>query len=748
MPTFTLPNHPGEFTPEEASAWQAALLSKGNLATNVEKAELGRGIVENILSETASRMRNLWRRWKATYYNLRGNTLELGGPEDVHSPELYKIIETIIPRVVEQIVGQDPYIDTVSRKRADRRTAETISAYMEWLMDQAKLRKLIDPAARDMAVTQIAPHYVTWENRVEDRQQHEVTRSLNYKTGKIDKKVKVTTKPTVVYSGVKIRPIDPFDFIIHPKATNAQDAPYVGHRAWLTIDEIQRMAEGMGWVNVRELTEGDAGKTLDVQQSYFTVGRDPTITSTFNEAPAVKGLPGKIEVVFIYTRASLDDSKTYKDYRIAVAGARVVLELRENPENFRPYALGRLSQSAHECFGTGMFDNAIRLNQQLDAYLQTVARGSKLAGMPLVFVDDAGDLPPSLFRVQPGKVYAGVGNLRFSQIPDGLLRAAPLMIQLWQRNIEETAGSFRIQMGQQDVNGTATAATLALQEGNRRMYGLVIAVGDWIEQILNLSYLYWKKYSTEDVEFPVLGKRALQLKRSHLTIGPADALDEVKFVMVGLRNTRNYGLKITGLRSAMDVSAPLIAANPQTIDQPAIIHSVFSEFVGPDEADRFVHLPTPIDNLFSQSQENDILLEGYEVDVDPDDDDEEHLRDLEPLRRAAMSRGSGMHKEVRRVVLQHGIAHDAQLLNKRAREAAQERRAPLPMQASGMPAEAGGMPSPETGAASPRAGAFELADTIGNERGAVPGPEESPRRTRRSSRTRRPTTQGNNRSAE
>lgn len=726
--TFTMPQQEGEWTPDEAKAWHDILLKDvPNLAGREDVKRQATKLATSIIGDWSEYMQGLWRRWRGTWHMLQGNTLERGGPEDVHSPELYKQMETIIPRAEEQMLEREPWFRIISRKRSDRDQVAALEAYMDWLFSQAKFRMLVEPALRDMLVCQKAAFYVTWENRKAMRTTRTVERKLNYESGKIDRKVKVERKEEVVFSGTKYNLIDPVDFLIDRKATNPQEAVFVGHRAWLTIDEIRQLAPIHGWVNVDELDDDAVGKTLGPQMDQYTWGRDPTARYGSQQDRLQKRdqRPGKIEVVFLHTRATFDEGKTYKDYRITIAGGSVVMDVRENPEDFRPYATWRVTKSGHEFYGTGIFDNTLRLNQHLDRFLQTIARGSAVAAQPIVFADEDSDLPDSLYKVTPFKVYKGTGNVRFTQIPDGFLRSAPLMISLWQRNIEETSGSFRIQMGQQD-GGTATEATLALQEGNRRMRGIIRSMADGLEQILDLTYRYICKYSTEDVEFPVLGKRAIDMRKTHLTVGPADLLDDVKFELVGLRSARNYGLKATGLKAFTDSMAPFIMANPQSVDQVAIMHEFASEFLGPDEADRLVKVPTSLNKLKSQDDENEGLMQGAEIEVDPDDNDEEHVQSIAPLFQIAIQQDCPWHPEVRRVVIQHMLDHMQQLRQKEAQKQAIENRKPI--QQALTPAEAGGQPAADGGMGSPQRGGFGndmmslLNEPPGQTQGENPGP--------------------------
>lgn len=749
MTVTTIPQREGELAPVEAEAWVDAQQDEPNLASNQDLAARALKYVDSTISEWTDRMRGLHRRWRATYYMLAGNTLDKAGMEDVHVPEIWKAIETLVPRIEEAILEKDPWFRIVPRRLSMRDTAETTAAYIDWQFDQAKIRDQVQAAIRDMLVTQCASWYGRWEVRKKVGREREIVREFDAK-GRLRRSVKSGPRKEMVdYLGPLATLIDPFDFIIDTKSTSPQNAIYVGHRVFMTVDEIRRVGRQMGWLNLDNIeTKVGQNTSFGVEQNYYKWSRDPTARYSDPDDRIQKqdGRPEKLEVVVLYSRWSLTDDHNYDDYRMVAVGGRTVLELRRNPYDgqIRPYATARSTKSGHEFYGTGTFDNAIRLNQHLDRYHQTFLRGAMTSAVPFAFIeDDDGEFPDSLYKITPGKVFPGVSGVRFSQVPDGFLRSAPLVLGTLQRNIEETVGAFRIQMGQDLSGGTATEATLSLQEGNRRTRGIIRAMGDGLGQLLELFYKFNQQFSMEDVEFPVLGKRGLDLRKTHANIGPADLLDDVKFDLVGLHSLRTYGLKATGLQAFVTSMMPLIVANPQSVDQIGLMHEFASELIGPDEADMLVRVPTSPDKLRSQELENEILVSGEEAEVDPDDVDEDHLEKMQFLFDRAKNPDDPMHADVKRVVIQHYTQHLGQAQRKEAQKKAMEARQP-PQQM--LPPEAGGQQG-ETGA-SPQAGGMSAAMQLASEPGGqTPGENPGPadvRKYPRSGKASRTTNQTEN----
>ena len=745
--TTSLPVVEGQFTPEEAQASTDLHLGP-NLAGNKQYEEAARTTVQTIVQEWTEMTRPLHKRWRATWWMLSGNTLEKGNVEDVHVPEIYKHIETIVPRLEEVILEREPWFRIVPRRRNDEAAAESMASYIDWQFSQADLRTLIQPAIRNMLVTQCAAFHVYWTNKTGWRTQREILRKWT-KDGHLKKSVKKKRVRSVVFSGPKADLIDPLDFLIDPKATNPQNAVYVGHRAWLTIDEIRRLGREFGWANMDALRDEVPG-SYNQETDVYRYARDPSARygEAFNRQAPNDGRPKKLELTILYSRWSPDpENVEYEDYRFVVVGGKTILEVRKNPNDgeLRPYATMRITKSGHEFYGVGPFDNAIRMNQHLDRIHQTVMRAARVAAGPMVFAEDDGDLPDSLYQAAPFQVFKNVGNVRFSPIPDGLLRVAPLIFTEWKNNISEVVGSYPIQMGQ-DSNGTATEASLSLQEGNRRQRGHLRAIADGLDQILHLFVKYNLQYSESDVEFPVLGKRALDLRKTHINMTPADLLDDVQFELVGLRSSRTYGLKATGLQAAINATQAFIVSNPQAVDQVALMHELFTELVGADEADRIIKVPTPLEKLRSQLEENEGLIEGADIEVDDADDHMQHLEEIDPLWQRATDLNSDMPLQVRKVVIAHRETHRYKMEQQKAIQKAKQDRQPQMV----APEEAGGSPAKDDGGAGapPKGGVSNAMIEMANEPGGQtagenPGPSDS-RKYGKSGRKSRTTNQSEN----
>lgn len=723
MNTLTLSD--GPISASEAEQWTKAAIPYANRAGDKGVAERALKAAQAAVRDWSERVLPLHKRWRHTFYMLSGNTLDNVGPADIHIPEMHKILETAVPRVVEALLDRDPWFRVLGRRSIKTKEAETIAAYLDWQIDQDKFVDKVEPAVRNMLVTQVAAFHICWERRLKRRFRREY-KQIDSKDGKARYAVNGEWREEVDYDGPATRLVDPFDFIMDPSSTDPQMASYVGYRALVSLDEIERYGKMFGWENltvIREATE--SGHLTPDYGQINRWSRDPsTRYSSDQKRKHLDHQPGKFEVVSLWMKADILEEGVFEEVEIVVVNGSTVAVARQNimDGQFRPFAIARASNNGHHLFGVGPFDNAVRLNQQLDRYMAIVYRAAELSAMPFGFTGEDGELPDSLYRTRPGQLFKGVKDITFSSVPEGFTRSAPLVVGSLTRHIEETTGVYKIQMGQADAAGTATEATLSLQEGNRRMRAWIRAVAGMFKQTLDIFHRLNQQFTCAKTPFRVLGKRAAALGTEYVEIGPDSMLTDVDFEMVGLKSLSTNGLQQVGLQALINIGAPFMQANPDLVNVGPLLHDAAKLLVGREEADRYIRVPPDPDNMVPQEQENVILLSGGEVEVHEMDDDEDHMVRMRDLVAQAEDEDSGMDARVVENVLKHHLEHALARKRKAAKRHAAEERQQL----------VSTMMQQQTGTA-PQPGGFMTQP--GQKAGSMPGQNPGPMDVRKAPRT-------------
>lgn len=723
-----VPEIPGELTKSEAQAFRTD--PQHNLASNRDTAERVGQLVSTINREHTNMMRPLYDRWRLTEMSLAGNTLENGGPMDAHTCEVYKAREILVPRLEDRLMNAWPWFRVEPRKEQWRAEVRAIEAISDFYFDQSDARFLVAPNAHDYLVAQAGIYHVQWEN--EFRERISVSSKTEFgKDGSSKKRITSNREERIYFSGPRPRLVDPFDFLIHFRASNAQDAAYVGHRCVMRIDEVRRIGEEQGWTNLgRDLKESNQSGAFGNEVEAYKWGLDPTYAgrdgafSVLKKRTALE--PDEVELTFLYMKLDpYGDRSTYRDYRIVMANGSLVLDIRRNPHDgdMRPYALSHVHKNGRSFYSTGRLDMAIRMEMHADRLFQDAMHTSALAGRPLVFTEQTGrQIPKSLLHVEPFSVIQGVGRVQMTEFPTGGLQSQAAVLSLVQRQLESVVGVSQLQYGQDLTGGTATESTIALQEANRRIAADLVACARGLSELMQINYRLAQQYGIEDIEVPVLGKRRVHLGRDFINVTPQELMADVKFRMVGLENAATHGAKASGYAALMSQFGPLILQSMGRVKTMRLLHQAATELVGRDDADQFLSVPDDPEDLLPQSVENELLHKGP-VEVSADDDHREHLRDrvFRAMVAAAKAPDSRYPAHVAKWIMQHELDHKMG----EQRQMREEEKAQMAMQQ--LPPEAGGTPSPDGSRRSPLAGGYSDALVGGQTPGEVPGPTDMSR---------------------
>lgn len=691
-----------------------------NLATNPNIAGKAVSVVQTVVKDWLDNTDRLRRRWRKIYFMLAGNSLEKRSPEDIHVPELATIVETMIPRIVEAIKQHDPWFSVFGRDHLDDAEAEALAGLFDYLLDQSGTDELVEPNVRNAVVTQFAMSKVWWRRSTCERVKRTVDKQIDEATGKTKYHITAKVVEEVDYNGIEHALIDPYDAIIDTSKTSAQRMLYVGDRQRMHKSNILAMGEQLGWQNLDKLSPGASGNQVDSRLGdNDKYSRDPgrPWTETLNRSQLTEDT--EHEVVCIYVRTALEPDRKIRDYEIVLVDGSIPMVVRRNTHDgqIRPYAINRVPRNGHSFFGTGVIDNSVRMNQYLDRLNAMALKAAEFGALPVGFAEQRSDLPDSLFKVSPGQMYSGVGNVRFMPVSEGSYRGCLELMNYTSRKIEEATGISKLQQGQDLTGGTATESTIALQEANRRLRSQIRSFGDWMKQVLVITANLARQCLDDKTTYRVLGKRASMLKSNYMSVEPDLLQHDIDFEIVGLRSLNSYGVRGAALQALGNLGMPIIAANPDRIDQVGFFYEVTSEMVGRDMADRFIRMPQKPELVVPADQENAMLLSGTEIEIHELDDHKDHAKQHLPLFNAV--RRGFIKGPAAVAIARHMLAHGQALEVQEARNRQmQQRQMAAPAEAGGDAGESG--QSPVAGGFSPQMGGSKPAGQSGQN----PGPPD------------------------
>lgn len=679
--------------PGQLREWSRNLAPYRNLAGDKSIADRARLYANGITTNHDRATEEHRNRWDVIDYMMKGQTLtEWDGPDAVHVPELYKMLETLVPRIEDAVTMFDPWFSVKGREHLDKLKSGKVKAFLDYQLDQAKFSELVPYSIRVMLMYGfcVMKTWWHWETDVRVEKRHRVEQLKDGSKRRVTESREVDK---VVYEGPKIKLVDPYWFIIDPKATTPREAEYIGDTCEMTYDQIAELGEQGVYENWRKLADEEprgSGELAD-RSRYSRSGAN----GDFGERRPI-GAPKKFMVTEIWGRFDIYGTGRTRECVITVANGDTVLRVQENPfdDKHRPYAIAKANKYAYDFYSVGPLDHCIPLSIELDTHRQIGLEANKLAMCPIIFTEETSDAPDSLWGVEPGTVFKGdYQSLHQLKIGTSLREMAEAE-SILRRDIEEVAGAPRIFEGTEGGETTATAVERKIQEGNKRVRGYVRAYTSMCEDLLSQMHALNKQYVTRDMKFRVMGKAGARLEEYELA-QPEDFLPEVDFEFVGISNLHTLGMEATNLQQFMAAIFPLVQMHPGIVDIPELASRLHDALLGRGADKPIVNVPDPLDELLTQHDENVLMIHGHKVPINRQDDDAEHAKIIEEAVFGNQELWESLHPDIKDLFTVHYERHLQALRGGEVREMAAQN--PKPYVAAGSAAfpGQGSLPMPQ-----------------------------------------------------
>jgi len=617
---------PGEPTEEAAKKWLQAQVPYRNEADD-------RGIAQRALHYSTTQKRTYeWRTyemrdlWEALDHILRGYSLSkrFVGTE-IHCPELYKMVETIVPRLEEAIMAYDPWFRVKGRDKVDRIREKSIQYWMEYLLDQAQFFNTVQPGIRSLVIYGFAAYKVWWDVTYQDC----ITRDVEQLDDSRNPRFRITPKQTrkLKYEGMRMELIDNYDWMTDLQAPDHQKSMWCGDTRLMTLEEIHGLAD-QGVFNKA------AADTLNAQEPrkgtysnsrWAKINRRLDSSDDLFSHKRAEGQPKQFEVTEMWCQWSPLPGVPAEEYVISCANETVCLRAQKNPhdDKHRPYAVARIQATPFDWKPVGMLDHALRVQVELDDHQNLAARSAARRQSPLFFLGHNSDAPSNLWDCEDGQV------IRTDQKPEWFVPPGTYGDYLgfkndMRREIEEISGAPRVYEGTDNSSGTATEIERKIQEGNRRLKSGVLAMASCYEQVLQQGYQLSAQYVTRRKAFRVLGREAAKANEL-IDISPDQLQDPIDFEFEGPRGLQNLGLRGTQVVSWMNAVAPLLQGLGGQLNIPALVRDMHQTMVGSRMGDDVLRVPASPEDLLNPGQENIMLAQGQDIGLHELDDHQAHI---------------------------------------------------------------------------------------------------------------------------
>lgn len=651
--------------PKQLRSWHRNFAPYENLAGNEKIAKRALAFVLEHKRKYQEKTETLRNKWQLLNYLLDGNTLsEFGGPDSPHVPELYKMLETLVPRIEESIFQYDPWFSVRGKDQMDHLKASRIKAFLDYQLRNARVDSIIPYAIRCMLIYSFAAVKNYWSFETDFRVKREVSRNIGEGGLKIDIQRKEVEE--IVFEGPKTQLLDPFRFIIDHRCVDQHDATMIGDESDMSYDRIAELGEQGVFLNWKDLADQPPVNTADYYESSRSIAYENTGDRSDNSP---EGSARMYPLLEVWGRFDLYGTGRTRECAISVANENTVLRVQENPfdDKHRPYSIAKACKKPFEFHSTGPLDNGIPLSIEMDLTRQIGMETSKMAMCPVIVADSSFDIPDSMWGIEPGTVLKGdPSGLRPLDVKNSISAMATAE-EILRRDFEEITGAPRIFEGTSSGDTTATSVERKVQEGNKRVRGYVRAFCELCESLLGQYHSLNQQYVTRDQKFRVLGKAGAGLNE-YEEIGPQDFAPDVDFEFLGISNLHTVGMEATNMQQFLGAAWPLIQSQPGLINVPAALDYLFERLVGKQPGQKIVNVPDDISTMMTQVDECQIMASGEKVPIHPMDNDAEHMGYLEYVMGEPEFKE--LHPNVQMMFIEHYYNHEQALRQKAAREAA------------------------------------------------------------------------------
>jgi hypothetical protein len=674
----------GKAKPDTARRWLREQIPYRNFAGMAEG--LDRKIetfVTNHRERFRGRMSSIMERWAVNWAAANGESMWRENEDDVHIPETKKALDAKVVRIEEALTQFDPIFE-VKGRRGDlpRYKAQITAAYTHSLMDLANFRDMVQPAARDAELCNIAAIKVEWEHRVE-----------NVVDRKIELRFREDGTPyyhderryreAVVRSGPRFHLVDPFWFFYDLDAPNVQECEFIGDESEMFLHELEAAAENgiFSKTQVEKVRSRRAGHQtqltndgvsrvdiVDQQRSARSIAS----SSAFTTDGRGENNAMKCRVIECWAYYDFEDGfagvvdplgrKLTGVHRVVATlanGICVRFQLNPFDRKFVPYAVCRVNRNGHEMVAPSNFDHVVQLNAQYDSVRSNILRMLSLAVAPVILAGPGSDLPDSILNVLPGSVIKGAGSANdwdLIKMPEMAPQTVAYHDQYYRTQIEEVSGAMRVY---EQPQGTATETERKVQEQQRMVRSSIIANGAMWKQAALITYWMSAQFATQPERFSVVGKAASVLGKSAL-MTPDMLQEDIDIEFIGLQSLHTFGNRLTGIRQWMNNWGKLLPNMPG-VNLMALARQDFELSVGRSNIDEIFTEAIPPWDSMPQEEENVMILAGHQVPVSKTDDDLDHLKKL-----ASIIKDPKVPAYVKMIAVEHANEHAAQLMQKNA----------------------------------------------------------------------------------
>jgi len=640
----------GDSTPERSARLYEESVGYPNLANNPQVRERAKYAVTAGLKDVFNVMEFLRNKWLILYRLYRGETVNefSFGRMPLHSPEPYKIIETLQPQIFRTLFGSETWFRLYAEAQEHDDNSKSQEAICKKQLRTMAHGQKASRGIRDGLIYGTQIQKLWWKQEIGE---------MRYRVGrrKPDKNIPGGSKVELeevktdefTYDGNFMENVSIFDFLTSPNASSIDDAEWCADRSIWPDCKVKEMGELGHWVGLEALRDNTGtasatfGDEFKERKSYAYGVFDPKEAANAPHIPHYEVIDWWGPLVVKKENGSYT-TKICNVVMVDPSGLQLIVRITENPywHKKKPYQAWKPIDLEDEFYGIGAIEMIARLSREKDVKRQLLMAATQLEANPMFEVSDQANIPDGQLILQPGlclrvpAVGQSIAPIHVPKVSDAALKAENQLTV----DIRETAGTSSPSMGAQDPFGrggkTATQHTSEIDQGKLRISPMIT---NYEMQVIEpmLDQMTWNNQQFLSYEQVIreVGSAGLNYTDRY-TVGPEQLIG--RFIVQPLASFKllTKQTQVQQLVNLLD-RIPIFAQTygPKTINGPKLLAHVLEFGFDIRNAGDFVSQPPDDSELLSALQEQELWYHAKVPTVRSDDNHMRHtLVHLEELK--------------------------------------------------------------------------------------------------------------------
>ncbi len=612
-----------------------------NLANDAFVLQQARYAVLSSLKDVFNTMEFLRNKWLILYRLYRGETLNevTYGRLQLHSPEPYKIVETLHPKLMRTLFGSDKWFKFYGEQTDHDQNAVAQEALCRNQLREGKFHSTSSTFIRNGLIYGTAIQK-TWWKQEKKHMRYRKTKKVPHPSipGATRTKMEEVDQVEMVYDANAVQEVEIFDFLTSPTANDVDEAEWCMDRTIWADYKVKAMGEAGHWLHLDKLEDyqGDHDSTygdeFKERKSYAYGIFDPREAGVSPHIPHYQILDYWGPLV-IKSKDGHYETRECNVVMVGPEGPQLVVRITENPfwHQKKPYQVWKPIDLRNEFYGIGAIEMIARLSREKDVKRQLLMAATQLEANPCWQVSDQANIPAGQFLLHPGSIFRvpdinnSIAPIHVPQVSDAALKAENILTV----DIRETAGTNSPSMGAQDPFGKAKTATQHTSEIDMTNLRIADMVSNYEHQVAvpMLHQMIWNNQQFASYARVVrdIGPVGVGF-RDRYTINPEDLIG--KFLVQPLSSYKLLTKQtiVQQLTNLLD-RAPVINQmyGPNAVNMPKLLAYILEQGFDIRNADEFVTIPESESSLLTSIEEHELWYHGYVPVRRADDNDLRHV---------------------------------------------------------------------------------------------------------------------------